>query len=271
MRLAVRHTTRYLFSQPSSRGLQRLRLRPKSTHGQSVIDWTMTLEGAVVEANYDDQHCNHTTLVSVIPGVDAMTITCEGVIETSDNAGVIGVHSGFMPLWGFLAQSPLTQPGAKMRALAATVSAGSDKPLDCLHRLSERVLEAVRYEAGHTDVDTSAEAAMAAGYGVCQDHAHIFIGVSRALGIPARYVSGYLMMDDRIEQDASHGWAEAHVPSLGWVAFDVSNEICPDARYVRIASGCDYREAAPVTGISYGDGETTLAVSLAVEQQLSEQ
>ena len=112
---------------------------------------------------------------------------------------------------------------------------------------------------------------MAEGCGVCQDHAHIFIGAARMLGIPARYVSGYLMMDDRIDQEAGHGWAEAHVAGLGWVAFDVSNGISADARYVRVATGCDYREAAPVTGISYGDGDSALAVSLAVEQQLVEQ
>ena len=115
----------------------------------------------------------------------------------------------------------------------------------------------MRYEIGHTDAETTAEAAMAAGRGVCQDHAHIFIGVARVLGIPARYISGYLMMNHRIDQEAGHGWAEAHVAGLGWVGFDVSNGISADARYVRIASGCDYREAAPVTGISYGAGRNS--------------
>jgi transglutaminase-like putative cysteine protease len=91
------------------------------------------------------------------------------------------------------------------------------------------------------------------------------------LGIPARYVSGYLMMNDRIDQEAGHGWAEAHVDGLGWVGFDISNGICPDERYVRIATGRDYRDAAPVNGVSYGAGESLLAVSLAVEQKLSQQ
>ena len=91
------------------------------------------------------------------------------------------------------------------------------------------------------------------------------------MGIPARYVSGYLMLEDRIDQEATHAWAEAHVEGLGWVGFDVSNGICPDARYVRVATGRDYAEAAPVTGISWGPGESILSVSLAVEQQLAEQ
>ncbi len=271
MRLSIRHTTHYRFSQPASRGLQRLRLRPKSTHGQSVIAWRMDYDGATPECEYEDQHCNPTALVSVNPGTEAVTITCSGLVATSDNAGIIGHHSGYMPLWSFLAQTPLTAPGPKMRALVAAIDKTAGDPLARLHALSQGVIAAVRYEIGHTDADTPAEAAMAAGRGVCQDHAHIFIGVARALGVPARYVSGYLMMNDRIDQEAGHGWAEAFVAGLGWVAFDVSNGISADARYVRIASGRDYREAAPITGISYGGGESALAVSLAVEQQVVEQ
>jgi transglutaminase-like putative cysteine protease len=79
------------------------------------------------------------------------------------------------------------------------------------------------------------------------------------------------MMNDRIDQEAGHGWAEAHVDNLGWVGFDVSNGISPDARYVRVATGCDYREAAPVTGLSFGAGDCALNVRLQVEQQLAEQ
>jgi len=77
---------------------------------------------------------------------------------------------------------------------------------------------------------------MSAGQGVCQDHTHIFISAARELGYPARYISGYLMMNDRIDQEASHAWAEAYVEGLGWVGFDVSNGISPDERYVQSAS-----------------------------------
>jgi hypothetical protein len=83
---------------------------------------------------------------------------------------------------------------------------------------------------------------------------HIFVAAARSMGYPARYVSGYLMMNDRVHQDASHAWAEAHVDGVGWVGFDVSNGISPDARYVRVATGLDYREAAPVSGLRFGRG-----------------
>ncbi|MEY4161189.1 MAG: hypothetical protein RLZZ136_1810 [Pseudomonadota bacterium] len=271
MRLTVRHVTHYTFSKPVSHGLQRLRLRPKSTHGQKVVNWDTAIEGGVCEVDYEDQHNNYTMLVSVTPGTSAVTITCTGTVDTVNNAGVIGNHTGHMPLWVFLGQTALTQPGPKMRALINGLSSDRSNVLDTLHALSRAVLAAVSYEIGHTDVTTTAEEAAAAGRGVCQDHAHLFIGCARHMGIAARYVSGYLMMDDRIDQEAGHAWAEAYVHGLGWVGFDVSNGICPDTRYIRIASGSDYRDAAPVTGISWGEGEIALAVSLAVEQQVVEQ
>jgi len=76
-----------------------------------------------------------------------------------------------------------------------------------------------------------------------------------------------LMMDDRIDQEATHAWAEAYVQGLGWVGFDISNQISPDPRYVRVATGRDYRDAAPLTGISFGAVTEDLTVELAVEQQ----
>jgi transglutaminase-like putative cysteine protease len=271
MRLRVAHTTRYEFAQPVSHGLQRLRLTPKSTQGQKVLEWTMHLSSAKLEVEYEDHNHNRTTLVSVEPGARIVEVHCEGLVATADNAGVIGHHSGHMPLWAFLAQSPLTRPGTRVRAIMAGLEAQRGDALAMLHALSERIHAAVTYVTGETGVHTTGEEAALQGMGVCQDHAHIFIGAARALGVPARYVSGYLMMDDRIEQEAGHAWAEAHVDNLGWVGFDISNAISPDERYVRVATGRDYREAAPVTGMSYGPGESQLAVRLAVEQQHAEQ
>ncbi len=272
MRLSIRHTTRYAFSEPVIHALQRLRLTPKETQGQRIIDWAMTYENAYAELRYDDQNFNTVTLVGVEPGASEVVVTCHGTVETEDNAGVIGLHSGDLPLWSFLGQTKLTKPGPKMRALLRDVPAiKEDAKLDFLHTLSSQIGEAVAYETGTTGVKTTAEEAVAKGTGVCQDHAHIFIGACRSAGIPARYVSGYLMMNDRIDQEATHAWAEAHIDGLGWIGFDISNGICPDPRYVRVATGRDYRDAAPVTGISFGQAEQLLTVDVAVEQQRQDQ
>lgn len=264
MLLTVKHVTRYAFSDKVTHGLQRLRLKPKSTHGQEVIEWRMSLAGAKPQASYEDQHYNHVDLVSIEPGVPEVVVTCEGTVRTIDNNGVVGPNTGLMPLWCFLRPTALTRPGPKVRQLLAGIEADRSDVLGYLHTLSDVIREQVEYVPGTTDAQTTAEQALAAGKGVCQDHAHIFIAAGRMLDVPMRYVGGYLRMDDRTEQEAGHGWAEAHVPGLGWVGFDVSNEICPDERYIRVATGCDYSEAAPVTGIAMGAGETRLDVHLSV-------
>jgi len=271
MHLSIRHTTRYRFSQPVIHGLQRLRLTPKATQGQKIVDWTVEYEAAHEELCYEDQNCNTVTLIAVEKGATEVLVTCTGTVHTDDSAGVIGHHAGHLPLWAFLGQTPLTKPGSRIRHLAAVASRSGDGTLDVLHNLSQLIGDAVTYGTGATSVGTSAEEAMAAGQGVCQDHAHIFIAAARQLDIPARYVSGYLLMDDRVEQDATHAWAEAFVDELGWVGFDISNGISPDPRYVRLATGRDYRDAAPVTGITFGGASEELIVKLAVEQQFAQQ
>jgi transglutaminase-like putative cysteine protease len=271
MRLAIRHTTSYRFAEPVSHGVQRLRLTPKETQGQKIIDWEMEFTGAREELSYDDQNFNHVTLVSVEEGATRVVVTCHGRVDTEDYAGVIGQHAGHLPLWAFLGHTELTRPGPKIRGLIAQVERSEQGMVDTLHNLSEVIRETVEYRTGTSGVNTTAEEAVAKGSGVCQDHAHIFIAAARSLEIPARYVSGYLMMNDRIEQEATHAWAEAHVLGLGWVGFDISNGISPDPRYVRVATGRDYRDAAPITGISFGAQAEDLSVNLAVEQQMVDQ
>lgn len=271
MRLTIRHTTRYRFADPVAHGLQRLRLTPKETQGQKILDWAIEYSGAREELTYDDQNHNHVTLVSVDDCAHDVVITSRGTVDTVDQAGVIGRHAGLLPLWAFLGQTALTRTGPRIRQLVAAAGRNDEGGVPTLHNLSAMIRERVGYETGQTHVGTTAEEALAAGRGVCQDHAQIFISAARVMDIPARYVSGYLMMNDRIEQEATHAWAEAWVQGLGWVGFDVSNGISPDSRYVRVATGRDYRDAAPITGISFGPAAEHLIVDLAVEQQTVEQ
>lgn len=92
-------------------------------------------------------------------------------------------------------------------------------------------------------------------------------GGNRLLGYPARYVSGYLFMERRPEQEAGHGWAEAYVEALGRVGFDISNGISPDERYVRVATGRGYAEVAPIRALSFGGRDHDMVVNLRVDQQ----
>ncbi len=262
-RLTIRHQTSYRWDQPVSYALQQLRLIPKDRAGQTVVDWSTRIEGGRVEVDFDDAHANHTQLVSVDPGRTEVVVTAEGIVEVEAQGGVIGQQGGHMPLWMFLRPTDRTRRGPGTIALARDVR-DIDDPLRRMHALSEAIREQVAYSTEATDVTMTAEEAIAAGTGVCQDHAHIFVTAARLLDRPARYVSGYLKIDGVEEQEATHAWAEAHVDGLGWVGFDVSNGISPDERYVRVATGLDYTDAAPISGIRQGSGGEAMSVRLSV-------
>ena len=140
-----------------------------------------------------------------------------------------------------------------------------DQLLARLHALMATIHKAIDYKTGETAADTTAERALEKGSGVCQDHAHVMISAARVLGLPARYVSGYLLMDGHVDQTASHAWADVHVQGIGWIGFDAANDICPDDRYVRLATGLCYRDAAPVSGLVVGRAAETMSVSIRVE------
>lgn len=267
MRLMIRHRTSYRYDKPLSYGLQELRLTPKTRPGQTVLGWTTHIEGGNREVEFDDQHMNHVMLISFSGEGHEIVVTSEGEVETENTNGVVGRHQGFTPLWLFERPTDLTRAGNRTRALIKGLAADFPEELPRLHELTRRIHAAVAYRVGATDPSTTAELALEHGHGVCQDHAHVFLAAARAMGFPARYVSGYLMLNDRVNQDASHAWAEAHLEGLGWIGFDPSNGISPDARYVRVATGVDYRDAAPVSGLRFGDhGKETLAVDIQVQQ-----
>ncbi len=268
MHLTIQHTTTYRFEVAPAYGLQQLRLTPQNGAGQTVIDWAVTIDGGEIQTEFTDHHQNHVSLISFDPDVPALTLHCQGSVETKDLSGIVGKHSGFAPLWVFMQPTELTRVGPKLRRLMKTVrDDDEDQHIARLHSLSEHILEHVPYTRGATDALTTAEDAVEHGGGVCQDHAHVFIAAARAMGYPARYVSGYLLLKDQAQQHATHAWAEVHIDPLGWVGFDVSNGMSPDARYVRVATGADYRDAAPISGVRLGDGGEVMSVDIHMHQQ----
>ena len=265
MQLTINHKTHYTYDLPVHYALQQIRLRPLTTPQQTVLDWSISVVGGKIENTYLDHLGNSTDLISVDADATQVVITATGHVETHDNLGILGHIHGNAPLWFYRSQTPLTAPSAAIRKLAKSGFTG-DTPLISLHGLSAAVLGALPYGFGETHAVTSANDALTGSFGVCQDHAHIFIAAARSLGFAARYVSGYLMINDRIDQDAGHAWAEVFLDDLGWVGFDVSNGISPDERYVRTAVGLDANDAAPVKGMRLGNANESLIVSLQVQQ-----
>lgn len=266
MRLQIQHTTQFHYDDPPSYGLLQLRTAPQSSPAQNVLSWETRLEGARKQAHFIDHHGNRIDLIEVLPDSQLLEISVSGEVETHSADGVLGRHRQFMPFWFYRQQSPLTALTEGLRELAESIVLPSENTISDLHSLSQLIRNRVEYVPGQTGVNTTAGEALINAKGVCQDHSHIFLSIAREKGFPARYVSGYLLMDDRTSQDASHAWCEVYLDGLGWVGFDVSNGISPDERYVRIAQGSDYSDAAPTKGLTVGGGQENLVVSIQVQQ-----
>lgn len=263
MRLKIRHETAYEYDGPSVATVQLLRLTPRSHAGLRVLHWRVT---NVAPPAFTDAFGNPTHLRTIQGARDRISVIAEGEVETTDTAGRITGIEESMPVGIYLRSTPRTEADPAIAALTAE-TADADGILDRLHRLMGLVRERVAYRVGTTDADTSAAEALAAGEGVCQDHAHLFAACARLCDVPARYVSGYFWPGTNgKDEPASHAWAEALVPGLGWVGFDPANGQCPTEAYVRIAVGLDSWSAAPVRGIRRGSATEQLAVAVRVDR-----
>jgi transglutaminase-like putative cysteine protease len=179
---------------------------------------------------------------------------------------VRGEWFDFLHPHGFAESTSLLQAFVRNRALDG---AQLRDPLTAVRRLSDTLYEALAYDPGVTTAESPIDDALAAGRGVCQDFAHIMIAVCRSWGVPARYVSGYLLTDrehsaDRSAPDATHAWVEVFLPSLRWVGFDPTNKTLVGDRHVVVAVGRDYGDVPPSRGVYKGDAESDLRVAVSV-------
>ncbi len=269
MLISIEHTTRYHYTSEASYSIQSLRLTPCSFEGQRAIDWQIVSHptGRLTETR--DGFGNALHLLTVEGPHRMVEITARGHVEVEDRAGLVRGLAETVPLRVYLRRTALTAPDAAIEALVTPIPPGGTVPW--LHDLMARIRGKVEYRTDVTGAETTASEALASGQGVCQDHAHIFIAAARVAGIPARYVTGYLLMEAGPVEPAHHAWAEAWVDGLGWIGFDVANLICPTDRYVRLAAALDATYAAPIRGSRRGGGDESLEVHVQVQQQSPQQ
>ena len=270
MRLAIKHTTTYRYDPEAARVALRLKLYPTHFGGQRPVRWSISVNGEAPSTPIVGPYGDEESIWLCRAPVDQLEIVAEGVVETVETAGVLTEWRMAARPNMMLRPTPLTEANDAIQALAEAV-AGVENGLDQAHALSALVSERIVYAPGETTAHTTAAEALAAGKGVCQDHAHVMIAAARSLGAPARYVSGYLSVHDgeTTEGDTAetHGWAEVWVPALGWIGFDPANEVCPTERYVRLASGLDAADAAPIRGAVVGETEEVLHAEVEIHQQ----
>lgn len=264
MRLTIEHETYYRFNEPANHSIQYLRLTPRADPSQTTMEWSVSTQGKV--KRWVDGFGN-TAHVSVQDSRhDEVSVKVRGLVETIDTYGVTAADDG-LPSQMFLRATPYTELNEPLHELAFPfIERMNDEGLiAALHALTWTVHNTVTYQAGITDAASTAAQALEHGQGVCQDHAHLFIACARVLGVPARYVSGYLYDTADAEASlASHAWAEAYVEDLGWVSFDPSNCQCATEAYVRLAVAFDYAGACPIRGVRKGGGLEEMSVRVQV-------
>lgn len=266
MHLHIEHTTRYTYDEEARFAVQRLQLTPTDTKGQKVLDWSIEAPGFENSVTYVNGFDCRVHLITQTQAHGELVIHVAGHVDTIDTGGIVGfTNEGANPDI-FLRETDLTTPSDPLRQFAEKFEGPAD--VSRMHDLLTAIGDQVYYDTDATNPATTAAESFASRRGVCQDHAHIFMVVARLIGVPARYVTGYLdTEEDGARAAAHHAWAETFIPEIGWVGFDPANHVCPTERYVRLAVGMDAKSAAPITGTRRGGGNGALTVDVSVQQQ----
>lgn len=265
MRLSVDHRTTYRFSEPQARLVQMLRMTPADTHDQTVADWRIHVDCDARLKPARDGFGNKVTMLYAEGPLDGIEIAVSGEVLTAEFNGVLnGTFEPFPPAL-YLRATPLTTADEAILAFARDAT-GKAPVLDRLHALNRAVHARFALDHDRPVAGQTASESFAKDHATARDLAQIFIAAARAIGAPARYVSGYsLIAANGQTQPTPHGWAEAWVERLGWVAFDPGMGLCAAEEYIRVAIGLDSAGAAPVAGSRLGDGRECLDVDISVD------
>ncbi len=268
MRIRISHSISYAYAEPARHITQILRLTPRDHDGQHVMSWRIepTIDGRMRAGQ--DAYGNITHAFSADGPIQALTIEVRGLIETIDLAGVVRGAIERVPPEVFRRDTLLSAPDEAIRAFAEEATRSETVPLARMHALMEALHDEMACHETEDHLGVGAARAFATRAGIAQDVAHVFMACARHLGLPARYVSGYVADGaDLRHADGAHAWAEVHVPGYGWIGFDSANGLCPIDTHARIACGLDYSDAAPVRGARQGGDGEALAVSVSAQQQ----
>ena len=265
MRIRISHEITHRFAPPARMLIQNLRLTPSGFDSQYVLGWRISVDIDAALRQTEDAHGNILSTFSHHGApVERLTVSARGEVETTDAAGVVRGSIERLPPEMYLRESRRAQVNGALREFALSARQGASDPLDALHRLMTAIHGAMTVTREDSDGADSAIEAFALRRGRPLDFAHVFIACARFLNLPARFVAGYRVATEAGEAGA-HSWAEAYAPNLGWVAFDPTEPVCADERYVRGAVGFDAQDTAFVRS-AQGSGEDKVETAIRVEQ-----
>jgi transglutaminase-like putative cysteine protease len=261
MRSAIRHQLSITPPPETGNMVFQLLMTPGSGATQKVERWSVEMAGIGNAARFADAFGNTTHFVNQMRPDGPVSITAMGVVETFDSNGVLGKPTG-EPVPGlYLRATTLTKVPVTLYGKFRGVK---DDRIGLLHALMARVGEVLGAEDAAAGQSQEGQSQSQGGGEARKTDAallaHGFIGAARALDIPARYVSGYLLGDS--DTPGPHAWTEAYDPGLGWIGFDPSLNICPTERHVRLCVGLDALSTTPVRAVPDGNGVKTMGVSV---------
>jgi transglutaminase-like putative cysteine protease len=283
----IRHTTTFSYSEPVSLCNNIARLTPREGSCQACIDSELEIDPVpAVSSAFNDYFGNVATFFAIQEPHDELIVTANHVaritpagppdVEQSPAWESVrdGLPAGRTPeeidAYQFAFDSPYVRARTDLASYAAP-SFPSGKPiLAGVLDLTRRIHADFKYDPRATTVSTPLEEVLANRRGVCQDFAHLGIGCLRSLGLPARYVSGYLCtvpppgQERLVGADASHAWLAVYSPGNGWVDFDPTNNQIPSDKHIHVAWGRDFDDVSPIKGVILGGGQHTVKVAVDV-------
>ncbi len=285
MLLRICHTTRFEYQMPAYESHNEARMKPLEGAGQRCVEFELEITPAASTFEYDDYYGNRVHTFSIHSPHPALVVAARSLVERLPTAHpealpmafgdfLLEDHARYQTEYDFLSASryvPFSDPMRKFFWLT------KPEPSEDVAAYANRVVAFIRdqfhYEPGMTMVQSTADEILSVGAGVCQDFAHLTIGVLRLAGIPSRYVSGYLAPDSKsakaiLGTQASHAWIEARLPGLGWTGFDPTNGCSVDERHISVAVGRDYSDVLPLHGVYRSSGwEQVMSVELQIAPQ----
>ena len=262
-RLEIVHSTRFRYSVPIAETIMEVRLRPIDGRGQRCLEFLLDVSSKMRPGIYMDGYGNHVHYFNLVRNHQGLSVISRSVVETG---GELETDPGEDLVLDFLRfRSPVNDvPGVRELALRHLVDPASGAAVEkAMDELTLTISREFAYDRAVTNVYSAVDDVLALKAGVCQDFAHLFIAVARAMHVPARYVSGYIhQARTGTRTGASHAWAEAWVPGRGWVGYDATHPVHAGEGHVRVAVGRDYRDAAPTRGIYIGAATGTMDVSV---------
>ncbi|ABF42319.1 transglutaminase-like protein [Candidatus Koribacter versatilis Ellin345] len=280
MYYSIRHLTKFSYASPVSESIMETRMRPRSDSNQRCLLFHLSVSPRCSVFSFRDHMGNHIHHFDIPGAHSQLVIVAEAVVEQQAPAALPDAlpSSAWDDLdsevergdfWEMLLPSEFAKPTPLLQNLAAELEVRrKDDPLSVLRGLNEQLYRYFEYVPKSTRVDSPIDDALEARCGVCQDFAHIMISLVRPLGIPCRYVSGYLNSrsedHNRSPETATHAWVEALLPGVGWVGFDPTNNLMAGERHIRTAIGRDYFDVPPTKGVFSGDSPSELSVAVRV-------